>query len=138
MPSLPLLDIFRITSVLHLLAPHCTFIMNWEKMDKYRLVEEKFIGAQGFIDHDERYKGDSQGDIILEGDVQCTVRITQQAKPRSCITTAMNILVRSSASVSFDIFFLLHLGSLHSTVRKLIILRTAQFYSPNRKVEKKL
>lgn len=62
-------------------------------MEKYRLVEEKFIGAHGFIDHNERTTGDTQGDIV-EVDVQCTVRITQHAKPRSCITTAMNMLVR--------------------------------------------
>ena len=63
-------------------------------MDKYRLVEEKFIGAQGFVDdikkgsEDVRPKAD-----IGEVDAQCIVRITQQAKPRSCITTAMNMLV---------------------------------------------
>jgi hypothetical protein len=62
-------------------------------MDKYRLVEEEIIGAHGFIDHNERTTGDTHGDIV-EVDVQCTVRITQQAKPRSCITTAMNMLVR--------------------------------------------
>ena len=57
-------------------------------MDKYRLVEEKFIGAQGFIDDvkdaaDVRPKGE-----MGEFDARCIVRITQQAKPRSCITTA--------------------------------------------------
>ena len=61
-------------------------------MDKYRLVEEKFIGAQGFIDHNERTAGYSQGGIV-DVDAQYTVKITQQAKPRSCITTAMNMLV---------------------------------------------
>lgn len=63
-------------------------------MDKYRLVEEKYIGAQGFIDdirgmEDVRPTPEMGGDI----DAQCVVRITQQAKPRSCITTAMNMLV---------------------------------------------
>jgi hypothetical protein len=67
-------------------------------MDKYRLVEEKFIGAQGFIDDNK------DTDIVREKelsgglDAQCIVRITQQAKPRSCITTAMNMLVRVAAS----------------------------------------
>jgi len=61
-------------------------------MDKYRLVEEKFIGAQGFIDDNidteiGRHKSHTGG-----SDAQCIVRITQQAKPRSCITTAMDML----------------------------------------------
>jgi hypothetical protein len=64
-------------------------------MDKYRLVEEKYKGAHGFIDPNDSKAGDPQGDTE-EVDAQCTVRITQQAKPRSCITTAMNMLVRSS------------------------------------------
>jgi hypothetical protein len=59
-------------------------------MDKYRLVEEKFIGAHGFIDHNETNSQEDIGKV----DTQYTVRITQQVKPRSCITTAMNMLVR--------------------------------------------
>ena len=59
-------------------------------MDKYRLVEEKIIGAHGFIDHNERNPPGDGGKV----DTQYTVRITQQVKPRSCITTAMNMLVR--------------------------------------------
>ena len=61
-------------------------------MDKYRLVEEKFIGAQGFIDDIKDETGDAKTSTDM-GDA-CIVRITQQAKPRSCITTAMNMLVR--------------------------------------------
>ncbi|KAL7542035.1 hypothetical protein ACHAXR_011468 [Thalassiosira sp. AJA248-18] len=62
-------------------------------MDKYRLVEEKFIGAHGFID-DIKDTGDAKTHATMgEVDAQCIVRITQQAKPRSCITTAMNMLV---------------------------------------------
>jgi len=64
-------------------------------MDKYRLVEEKYIGAHGFIDPNDSKTADPRGETE-EVDAQCTVRITQQAKPRSCITTAMNMLVRSS------------------------------------------
>lgn len=64
-------------------------------MDKYRLVEEKFIGAHGFIDHNER---NSQGDVG-KVDTQYTVMITQQVKPRSCITTAMNTLASGSKLV---------------------------------------
>ena len=60
------------------------------KMDKYRLVEEKFIGAQGFID-DSKMTGDARPDS--ESGAEYVVRITQQAKPRRCITTAMNMLV---------------------------------------------
>ena len=60
-------------------------------MDKYRLVEEKYIGAQGFID-DSKMTGDSRPDSS-DLDAESTVRITQQAKPRRCITTAMNMLV---------------------------------------------
>ena len=72
----------------------CMFVLPG-KMDKYRLVEEKFIGAQGFV---EDVRG--TGDVTPKSDVrsieaQCIVRITQQAKPRSCITTAMNMLVSS-------------------------------------------
>mmetsp|Transcript_3893 Transcript_3893/g.8584 ORF Transcript_3893/g.8584 Transcript_3893/m.8584 type:complete len:171 (+) Transcript_3893:297-809(+) len=68
-------------------------------MDKYRLVEEKFIGAQGFIDDikdtfDAKPKSDT-GEL----DAQCIVRITQQAKPRSCITTAMNMLASGNKHV---------------------------------------
>ncbi len=59
-------------------------------MEKYRLVEEEFIGAHGFIDHNER---NPQG-VVGKVDTHYTVRITQQVKPRSCITTAMNMLVR--------------------------------------------
>jgi hypothetical protein len=58
-------------------------------MDKYRLVEEKFINAQGFI-ADENV--DSVRSSSAEGDN--TLRVTQQAKPRSCISDALNILVR--------------------------------------------
>ena len=72
-------------------------------MDKYRLVEEKYIGAQGFID-DSKMTGDSRPDGS-ELDVESTVRITQQAKPRRCITTAMNMLVSefSNDDVSISI-----------------------------------
>jgi hypothetical protein len=76
----------------------CPFSLYPGNMDKYRLVEEKFIGAQGFIDDNK------DTDIVREKelsgglDAQCIVRITQQAKPRSCITTAMNMLVRVAAS----------------------------------------
>eukprot|EP00578_Thalassiosira_sp_NH16_P024891 CAMPEP_0181101246 /NCGR_PEP_ID=MMETSP1071-20121207/13646_1 /TAXON_ID=35127 /ORGANISM="Thalassiosira sp., Strain NH16" /LENGTH=166 /DNA_ID=CAMNT_0023184073 /DNA_START=185 /DNA_END=685 /DNA_ORIENTATION=+ len=64
-------------------------------MDKYRLVEEKFIGAQGFID-DVKDTGDVKPRSV---EAQCVVRITQQAKPRSCITTAMNILASGNKHV---------------------------------------
>ena len=71
-------------------------------MDKYRLVEEKYIGAQGFID-DSKMTGDSRPDGS-ELDAESTVRITQQAKPRRCITTAMNMLV-SDIVCSYEICF---------------------------------
>lgn len=64
-------------------------------MDKYRLTEEKYIGAQGFIDDVKDTGGVKPRADLGEVDAQCIVRITQQAKPRSCITTAMNMLVRS-------------------------------------------
>jgi len=77
------------------------------KMDKYRLVEEKFIGAQGFIDDTK-----DTVDVRAKGDIGeiggCIVRITQQAKPRSCITTAMNMLVsvtRHCCNVSTGVSF---------------------------------
>ena len=59
-------------------------------MDKYRLVEEKVIGAAGFD------RGSANASSI---DDTCIVRITPQAKPRSCITTAMTILVRNADEV---------------------------------------
>ena len=91
-------------------------------MDKYRLVEEKFIGAEDFMDptadagsyHSsnarEWSKPHSRAAMIHCDDGTTTnhdggrddqhhqrniVRITQQAKPRNCITTAMNMLVSS-------------------------------------------
>lgn len=68
-------------------------------MDKYRLVEEKFIGAHGFID-DIKDTGDAKTHATMgEVDAQCIVRITQQAKPRSCITTAMNMLASGNKHV---------------------------------------
>lgn len=70
-------------------------------MEKYRLVEEKIIGAHDFIDHSERNTRSSQ-EYSLNKAEQCTVKVTQQAKPRNCITTAMNILVRS-AKVAFPL-----------------------------------
>ena len=63
-------------------------------MDKYRLVEEKYIGAQGFIDDNIDTDISREKDHSKGLDTQSIVRITQQAKPRSCITTAMNLLVR--------------------------------------------
>ena len=76
-------------------------------MDKYRLVEEKYIGAQGFIDDtdctdDVKPKGDMSGEV----DAQCIVRITPQAKPRSCITTAMNMLVSAVRLIVIVLIFL--------------------------------
>jgi len=59
-------------------------------MDKYRLVEEKVIGAPGF----DRSSADAKPTKASTMEDICVVRITPQAKPRSCITTAMNILVR--------------------------------------------
>ena len=67
-------------------------------MDKYRLVEEKFIGAHGFVDDSVDTEIGRPKELIGELDAQCIVRITQQAKPRSCITTVMNMLVRVAAS----------------------------------------
>jgi hypothetical protein len=96
-------------------------------MDKYRLVEEKFIGAEGFMDSTadaaghggyrssssdarEWSESHSHAAMIRRDDDGTTtnhdgiddqhhqrniVRITQQAKPRNCITTAMNMLVSS-------------------------------------------
>jgi len=82
-------------------------------MDKYRLVEEKVIGAPGFATGD-RGNADANPNTSMMEDT-CVVRITPQAKPRSCITTAMNILVRlsvhlESLQVSFvSVFFFLHM-----------------------------
>mmetsp|Transcript_20318 Transcript_20318/g.47720 ORF Transcript_20318/g.47720 Transcript_20318/m.47720 type:complete len:171 (+) Transcript_20318:241-753(+) len=59
-------------------------------MDKYRLVDEQYIGAQGFID-ESKLGGTSAPPTDSDAETECTVRITPQAKPRSCITTAMNI-----------------------------------------------
>ena len=64
------------------------------KMDKkYRLVEEKYIGAHGFIDDIRDVSAAPPNDASEGFETQSIVRITQQAKPRSCITTAMNMLV---------------------------------------------
>lgn len=59
-------------------------------MDKYRLVEEKVIGAAGFDCGDKSSPGAKPKSSMMED--LCVVRITPQAKPRSCITTAMSIL----------------------------------------------
>jgi hypothetical protein len=59
-------------------------------MDKYRLVEEKFINAPGFFG-DDKNVGSARSSSAQGAS---TLRVTQQAKPRSCITDAMNILVR--------------------------------------------
>jgi hypothetical protein len=135
-------------------------------MDKYRLVEEKFIGAQDFIDtttaadnagynsyrstnntqeqwsksphhsnativccedgttmnHDIR--GDDQFKLQQQQQQRNIVRITQQAKPRNCITTAMNMLVRKISLLLLSTYYLLqciyyfcHLTpSLHTSV----------------------
>ena len=97
-------------------------------MDKYRLVEEKFIGAEEFMDSTadaaghggyrssssdarEWSESHSHAAMIRRDDDGTTtnhdggrdddrpnpniVRITQQAKPRNCITAAMNMLVSS-------------------------------------------
>jgi hypothetical protein len=99
-------------------------------MDKYRLVEEKFIGAEDFMDSTTDVAGHgsyrssnttrewseshSHAAMIHRDDDDGTtttnhdgrddqqpnpnpniVRITQQAKPRNCITAAMNMLVSS-------------------------------------------
>jgi len=68
-------------------------------MDKYRLVEEKFIGAQGFIDDIKDTRDVKSGTVMEEVNAQCIVRITTQAKPRSCITTAMNMLASGNQHV---------------------------------------
>lgn len=68
-------------------------------MDKYRLVEEKFINAQGFI-ADDKDVGSIRSNIAEGGSI---LRVTQQAKPRSCISDAMSILVRLVST------FVLHL-----------------------------
>ncbi|KAL7509643.1 hypothetical protein ACHAXN_006601 [Cyclotella atomus] len=60
-------------------------------MDKYRLVEEKFINAQGFI-ADDKNVGSVRSSSAEGGN---TLRVTQQAKPRSCISDAMSILERN-------------------------------------------
>jgi len=58
-------------------------------MDKYRLVDEKFIGAEGFIDDDdEREAGDGEGEARARG----VVRIVPTSRPRGCITVAMDLL----------------------------------------------
>ncbi|KAL3810268.1 hypothetical protein ACHAXA_008636 [Cyclostephanos tholiformis] len=61
-------------------------------MDKYRLVEEKYIGAHGFIEENIDTEIGRSRAHIGGSDAPCIVRITPQAKPRSCITTAMNML----------------------------------------------
>lgn len=68
-------------------------------MDKYRLMEEKFIGAQGFIDDIQDTGGVKTKEHMGGLEAQCIVRITQQAKPRSCITTAMNMLASGNRHV---------------------------------------
>lgn len=68
-------------------------------MDKYRLVEEKFIGAKGFIDGITDTRDVKSGTVMEEVNAQCIVRITTQAKPRSCITTAMNMLASGNQHV---------------------------------------
>lgn len=68
-------------------------------MDKYRLVEEKFIGAKGFIDDITDTRDVKSGTVMEEVNAQCIVRITTQAKPRSCITTAMNMLASGNQHV---------------------------------------
>jgi hypothetical protein len=100
-------------------------------MDKYRLVDEKFIGAEDFMDSTADVAGhgsyrssnttrewseshshaamihcddDDDGTTTTNHDGRDDdqpnpnpniVRITQQAKPRNCITDAMNMLVSS-------------------------------------------
>ncbi len=71
------------------------FACNPGNMDKYRLVEEKYIGAHGFIDENIDTEIGRSREHIGGSDALCIVRITPQAKPRSCITTAMNMLVSS-------------------------------------------
>jgi len=83
-------------------------------MDKYRLVEEKYIGAQGFID-DSKMTGDSRPDGS-ELDTESTVRITQQAKPRRCITTAMNMLVSEFSNDDVSISILCNANQLYEHV----------------------
>lgn len=68
-------------------------------MDKYRLVEEKFIGAEGFVDDNKDSDGIQPGAGTGEVDARCIVRITQQSKPRNCITTAMNMLASGNEYV---------------------------------------
>lgn len=68
-------------------------------MDKYRLVEEKIVGAQGFTG--DAKEADHHLKSTEDAGISCTVRVTQQAKPRSCITTAMNMLVRINVVVIF-------------------------------------
>ena len=53
------------------------------------MVEEKFINAQGFIADDKNIGSRSSTE-----ESSSILRVTQQAKPRSCITDAMSILVR--------------------------------------------
>ena len=77
-------------------------------MDKYRLVDEQYIGAQGFID-ESKLGGTPAPPTDSDAETECTVRITPQAKPRSCITTAMNIFVSVSRTKmrSFTVFTLM-------------------------------
>jgi ribonuclease P/MRP protein subunit RPP25 len=61
-------------------------------MDKYRLVEEKVVGARDFFASVKGNNADANDNASTTMDDLCVVRITPEAKPRSCITTAMNIL----------------------------------------------
>ena len=69
-------------------------------MDKYRLVEEKVIGARDFFASVKGNADHANNNANTAMDDLCVVRITPEAKPRSCITTAMNILV--SPLCAFD------------------------------------
>ena len=61
-------------------------------------MEEKVVGARDFFASVKGNNADANDNASTAMDDLCVVRITPEAKPRSCITTAMNILVRDQCA----------------------------------------
>eukprot|EP00970_Alexandrium_tamarense_P007141 scaffold1250_cov190-Alexandrium_tamarense.AAC.3 len=65
-------------------------------MDKYQLVEEKFIGAQGFL-HDDRGVGRTD---LSPADDDCSLRVTQQATNRRVELRAMGKAINKAVTIA--------------------------------------
>lgn len=67
-------------------------------------MEEKVIGARDFFASVKGNNADANNNASTTMDELCVVRITPEAKPRSCITTAMYILVSPLCAIYPDSF----------------------------------